>query len=53
MMNYSIKDIEKFLPSKEEAQEALNRLVEFFQNYEGEFFGLDDLGIIDLYINLK
>jgi hypothetical protein len=37
--------------SKKEAQEALNRLVDFFQNYQGEFFGLDDCGIIDLYIN--
>lgn len=37
--------------SKKEAQEALNRLVDFFQNYRGEFFGLDDCGIIDLYIN--
>lgn len=37
--------------SKKEAQEALNRLVEFFQTYQGDFFGLDDCGIIDLYIN--
>ena len=37
--------------SKKETQEALNRLVDFFQHYQGEFFGLDDCGIIDLYIN--
>lgn len=38
---------------KEEAQKAMKRLVEFFQNYKGEYFGLDDLGAIDLYINLS
>lgn len=37
--------------TKRDAQEAINRLVEFFQSYKGEFFGLDDLGIIDVYIN--
>ena len=38
--------------SKEDAQEALNRLVEYFQNQESKnYFGLDDLGIIDIYLN--
>ena len=37
--------------TKQDAQKAIDRLVEFFQSYKGDFFGLDDLGIIDLYIN--
>ena len=37
--------------TKQDAQEAVDRLVKFFQNYKGEFFGLDDLVIINLYIN--
>ncbi len=39
--------------SKQEAKEAVKRLVDFFQNYEGDFFGLDDLGIIDMYIEMS
>lgn len=41
--------MEKFY-TKEDAQNAIKRLIKFFQNYKGEFFGLDDLGIIDFYI---
>lgn len=37
--------------TKRDAQEAIDRLVKFFQSYKGDFFGLDDLGIIDIYIN--
>lgn len=38
--------------SKEDAQEVLNRLVKYFQNQESKnYFGLDDLGIIDIYLN--
>lgn len=37
--------------SKKDAEQALDRLVKFFQSYKGEYFGLDDLGIIDLYIH--
>ena len=37
---------------KEDAQEALNRLAKCFQNQESKnYFGLDDLGIIDIYLN--
>ena len=37
---------------KEDAQEALNRLVKYFQNQESKnYFGLDDLSIIDIYLN--
>ena len=40
------------LYSKEDAQEALNRLVKYFQNQENKnYFGLDDLGIINIYLN--
>lgn len=40
------------LYSKEDAQEALSRLVKYFQNQESKnYFGLDDLGIIDIYLN--
>lgn len=52
--NYGVKDIktlEGIELTKQDAQDAINRLVKFFQKYKGEFFGLDDLGIIDLYIN--
>lgn len=38
--------------TKKEAQEALNRLVKYFkENKDTKFFGLDDLGIIDVYLN--
>lgn len=37
--------------TKQEAQEAVNRIAKFFQSYDGDFFGLDDIGIIDVYIN--
>lgn len=36
--------------TKEDAQNAIKRLVNFFLNYKGGFFGLDDLSIIDFYI---
>lgn len=54
MLDYGVKDIktlEGINLTKQDAQEAVNRLVKFFQQYKGKFFGLDDLGIIDLYIN--
>ena len=47
----TLEGIEAIRLTKQDAQEAINRLVEFFQKYKGDFFGLDDLGIIDLYIN--
>ena len=37
--------------TKRDAQEAINRLVKFFQSDKGYFFGWDDLGIIYIYIN--
>ena len=39
--------------TKEEAMEAVNNLIQYFQNgkKDKDFFGLDDLGIIDIYIN--
>lgn len=38
--------------SKEDSQEALNRLVKYFQNQENKnYFELDDLSIIDIYLN--
>lgn len=41
----------KNLFTKKEAQEAIKRLVKYFQTHENEeYFGLDDLGIIDIYI---
>ena len=37
--------------TKEEALEAINNLVKYFQNKEdGDCFGLDDLGIIEIYL---
>ena len=36
--------------TKQDAQDAINNLVKFFQSYKGKFFGLDDLGIISLYV---
>ena len=54
MIDYGVKDIrtlEGIELTKQDAQDAINRLVKFFQKYKGEFLGLDDLGIIDLYIN--
>lgn len=39
--------------TKEEAIEAINNLVKYFQNGQNDknYFGLDDLGIIDIYLN--
>lgn len=36
--------------NKKDAEDAIKRLVEFFMEYKGDYFGLDDLGIIDVYI---
>lgn len=49
METFTEKDM-KNLFTKEEVLEAIERLVDFFQNYEGEFFGLDDLGMISIYV---
>ena len=43
--NYGVKDIktlEGIELTKQDAQDAINRLVKFFQKYKGEFFGLDE-----------
>ena len=39
--------------NKQDAIDAINRLVKFFQNNKKDknYFGLDDLGIIDIYIS--
>lgn len=39
--------------SKEDAQEAINNLIKYFQNEQNNknYFGLDDLGIINTYLN--
>lgn len=41
--------------TKQEAIEAINNLVKYFQSpkRDSEFFGLDDLGIIDIYIHFN
>ena len=41
------------LYSKEDAQEAINNLIKYFQNEQNNknYFGLDDLGIINTYLN--
>ena len=49
-----MKNIEFDCPyTKEEAIEAMNRLVKYFQNdkKDKDYLGLDDLGIIDIYLN--
>ena len=48
-INFTKEDM-KTLFTKEEVQGAVKRLATFFQNYKGEYFGLDDLGMIDIYI---
>lgn len=39
--------------TKEDAIEAINNLVEYFQNGQNDknYFGLDDLGVINTYLN--
>ena len=39
--------------TKEEANEAVKNLVKYFTDgkTDKDFFGLDDLGIIDIYLN--
>ena len=37
--------------TKQEAQEAVRRLAKFFTSYDGDYFGLDDVGILDVYLN--
>lgn len=39
--------------TKEDAIEAINNLVKYFQNGQNDknYFGLDDLGIINTYIS--
>ena len=49
-----MKNIEFDCPyTKEEAVEAIKRLVEYFKNdkKDEDYFGLDDLGVIDIYLN--
>ena len=54
MKNSDMKNLELDCPyTKEEVVEAINRLVKYFQNDEKDkdYLGLDDLGIIDIYLN--
>jgi hypothetical protein len=46
-------NMEKCPFNKKDVNEAIQRLVEYFQSEEKDkdFFGLDDLGIIDMYVN--
>ena len=39
--------------TKEDVIEAINNLVEYFQNGQNDknYFGLDDLGVINTYLN--
>ena len=39
--------------TKEDVNEAINNLVKYFQDEkrDKDFFGLDDLGVIDIYLN--
>lgn len=39
--------------TKKDVNKAIERLVDYFQSEERDknFFGLDDLGIIDMYVN--
>lgn len=41
--------------TKKEVFDAINRLIEYFQNNKNDknYFGLDDLGIIDTYISFN
>lgn len=45
-----IEEMKMMINGKEEVLKAIDNLKKFFQNYNGEYFGLDDLGIIDLYV---
>lgn len=45
-----LEEIKMMINGKEEVLKAIDNLRKFFQNYNGEYFGLDDLGIIDLYV---
>ena len=47
--------IAKDLFTKQDAEEAVRRLVDYFQNEKKDknYFGLDDLGIIDIYLASK
>ena len=39
--------------TKEDAIEAINNLVKYFQNGQNDknYFGFDDLGVINIYLN--
>lgn len=37
--------------TKKDVEDAIERLVDFFIKYKGDYLGLDDLGIIDTYIH--
>ena len=45
-----LEEMKMMINGKEEVLKAIDNLRKFFQNYNGEYFGLDDLGIIDLYV---
>jgi hypothetical protein len=45
-----LEEMKMMINGKEEVLKAIDNLKKFFQNYNGEYFGLDDLGIIDLYV---
>ena len=45
-----LEEMKMMFNGKEEVLKAIDNLRKFFQNYNGEYFGLDDLGIIDLYV---
>ena len=45
-----LEEMKMMINGKEDVLKAIDNLKKFFQNYNGEYFGLDDLGIIDLYV---